>query len=293
MTREPARAAVFAAGLDQATAGYRLPLEHLIPAAGRAGFQVLEVPAFAVARFRTRHGHVGLVRLLERHHVTIGQLSCGTGIPADLTVPAGRWVDAVQAWRGSCWLAAAVGCPRLSVFAGRAAADPPPSSAVTNAGMVATRVDELTAMAADHGLWVNAEFHAPALLQDAPQLLPATGNVGLLVDVAALALAGVDPAGYMAALPDGVIGWVHLADLPAPRPGEPAGRVLPGLGTLPLDRALRAAAARGYSGPVTVEVPRPQPHTLDAGPAAEHLRRAAAALTGEPLARFFALGSRR
>ncbi|MEW2620939.1 sugar phosphate isomerase/epimerase [Streptomyces sp. NPDC048106] len=281
MTREPARtAAVFTPAVDQATAGYRLPLDQLVPAAGRAGFPVLEVPAFALAHYHSRHGHTGLVRLLARHRLRVGQLSCGTGTPADLTVPPDRWPQTLQAWQRSCRLAVAVGCPRLSVFV--------PRTATAGGSMVAARLGGLATVASGHGLRVNAEIHSPALLEEAVRIWRTVGcaNAGLLVDVAALALAGFDPVEYIACLPRGAVGWVHLADLaePAPEKDRPA-RVLPGQGRLPLADALDALAAGGYTGPVAAEVPRPEPYTADT---AAYLTRAAAALTSGPLARFFA-----
>ncbi|MGK5548651.1 sugar phosphate isomerase/epimerase family protein [Streptomyces sp. URMC 127] len=283
MTGEPARTrAVFTAAVDQATAGYRLPLAELVPAAARAGFPVLEMPAFALATYRQEHGHHGLVRFLDRHQVRIGQVSCGTGIPADLTVPAARWPQATARWRETCRLAASVGSGRVSVFVPRAAAD---------AGRVADRLGQLAALAADYELEVSIEMHAPALLPQGAHLVrrAAAPNIGLLVDVAALALAGLDPARYIAAQPEGAVGWVHLADLPhlpAPGKGRPP-RVLPGAGCLALAQALTALRDVGYAGPVAVEVPRDEPYAQDT---AAHLTRAATALTGGALASFFTPG---
>ncbi|MFI9311510.1 sugar phosphate isomerase/epimerase family protein [Streptomyces triculaminicus] len=287
MTGEPARTrAVFTAAVDQATAGYRLPLAELVPAAGRAGFPVLEVPAFALTDHRRTWGQHGLVCLLERHQVRIGQLSCGTGIPADLTVPAAQWPQATVRWQAACRLAASVGCPRLSLFVPRKAAD---------AEQVAVRLRQLARVAADHALEVSVEMHAPALLPQAVEVLrhAAVPTAGLLVDVTALALAGLDPAPYIAALPPGAVRWAHLADLPqlpAAGGGEQPRRVLPGAGCLPLARALTALRGTGFSGPVAVEVPRGEPY----GPGtAAHLTRAARSLTGGPLAAFFTPGGDR
>ncbi|WP_413100148.1 sugar phosphate isomerase/epimerase family protein [Streptomyces sp. Inha503] len=286
MAREEARtAAVFTVAVDQATAGYQLPIDQLVPAAGRAGFPLLEVPAFALAQYRSRHGHTELVRLLDRHRLRVGQLSCGSGTPADLTVPPDRWPDALEAWERSCRLATAVGCPRLSVFV--------PRTATARASVVAARLGELAAMAGDHGLRVNAELHAPPILEEAARIWQGTdaANAGLLVDVAALALAGLDPVEHIACLPRGAVGWVHVADLTEPASGTGrSARVLPGQGRLPLADALDALAAGGYTGPVAAEVPRAEPYTADT---AAHLTRAAAALTSGVLARFFAPGGDR
>jgi sugar phosphate isomerase/epimerase len=281
MTREPARSAgVFTPAVDQATAGYRLPLAELAPAAGRAGFPVVEVPAFALARYRCRHGHTGLVRFLARHRLRVGQLSCGTGTPADLTVAPDRWPEALDVWQRSCRLAAAVGCPQLSVFV--------PRAATVRASVVAARLGELAAVAGRYGLRVNVELHARALLEEAEGIWRAVGvaNAGLLVDVAALALAGLDPVEYIASLPRDAVGWVHVADLTglSPETGRPQ-RVLPGRGRLPLAAALDTLTEGGYTGPVAAEVPRSEPYAVDT---AAHLTRAAAALTGGSLARFFA-----
>ncbi|MGW2601223.1 sugar phosphate isomerase/epimerase family protein [Streptomyces klenkii] len=286
MTGEPARmGAVFTAAVDQATAGYRLPLAELVPAAGRAGFPVLEVPAFALTDHRRAWGQHGLVRLLDRHQVRIGQLSCGTGVPADLTVPAAQWPQATARWQEACRLAASVGCPRLSLFVPRSAAD---------AEQVSVRLRQLASIAADHALEVSVEIHAPALLPQAVQILrhAAAPTAGLLVDVAALALAGLNPASYIAALPPGAVRWAHLADLPqlpAASVEQPR-RVLPGAGQLPLARALTALRGNGFSGPVAVEVPRGEPYGHGT---VAHLTRAARSLTGGPLAAFFTPGGAR
>lgn len=282
MTSTPAcTGAVFTAAVDQATAGYRLPLAELVSAAGRTGFPVLEVPAFAVAAHQARHGHRELARFLACHRVRIGQLSCGTGTPADLTVPALRWPQALGSWWQACRLAATIGCPCLSVFVPRTADD---------AGLVVARLAELAGVAAGHGLRVNAEIHAPALFGQARWIWEraASSNAGLLVDVAALAVAGLDPVAHIAALPPGAVGWAHLADLPEPVPGTGRPRrMLPGHGRLPLGEALAALYGGGYRGPVATEVPRPEPYTRDT---AAHLTHAAAALTRGPLARFFVPG---
>lgn len=274
---------VFTAAVDQATAGYQLPLAHLIPAAGRAGFPVLEVPAFAVAEYRARYGNAALTRLLAEQRVRIGQLSCGTGTPADVTAPADAWPQAVRLWERSCRMAVGVGCPSLSVFVPRAS---------TDAGLVTDRLGRLVGIAAGHALGVSVEFHAPALMEQAVQIVQdaqRAGRVGLLVDIAALVLAGRDPLADIAAWPRGTVAWVHLADLLAPPPsgsaaGERPPRVLPGHGRLPLPTILTALRRSGYAGAVSVEVPH---HSSTTEAAAAHLSWAAEALTQRGLAHFF------
>ncbi|MCZ4125429.1 sugar phosphate isomerase/epimerase family protein [Streptomyces sp. H39-S7] len=280
MDREPARVTrAFAIGVDQATAGYRLALADLVPAAGRAGIPVLEVPAFAVADYLAACGHLHLLRLLGRHRLRIGQLSCGTGVPADVTVPAAVWPQALAAWQGACRLATLCGAGSLSVFVPRAAGE-------GAAAGVPARLAELAEAAAVHGLAVNVELHAPGLLEKAGPVWAQTGapNARLLVDVVALALAGLDPAGHIAALPPGAIGWVHLADLPHDVGDGRPRRVMPGAGRLPLPAVLTALHTAGYCGPVSIEVPRAEPYGRET---AEHLTRAAAALRRNPLAPFF------
>ncbi|WP_372404574.1 sugar phosphate isomerase/epimerase family protein [Streptomyces luteireticuli] len=278
MRGQPALAGgMFTAGVDQATPGYRLPLDHLILAAGRAGFSVLEVPAHAVADYYARHGTSALKRLLDEQGVQVGQLSCGTGIPADLTAPSGAWPEAVRRWGTVCHLAERVGCGRLSVFVPRPA---------TDARLVTGRLSQLARIATGHGLVVSVEVHAPALLGQAAQIVQEArneGEVGLLVDVAALVLAGRDPLADLAAWPPGTVTWVHLADLPEPGPAAPR-RVLPGHGRLPLADVLTALHHHGYTGVVSVEVPRTD-STRRA--AAARLSWAAAALTRPGLAPFF------
>ncbi|MCZ1012150.1 TIM barrel protein [Streptomyces lydicus] len=135
-----------------------------------------------------------------------------------------------------------------------------PRTATAGGSVVAARLGELAAVAGGNGLRVNVELHAPALLEEAGRIWQAAGceGTGLLVDVAALALAGLDPVEHIACLPRGAVGWVHLADLadPVPEEGRPA-RVLPGQGRLPLADALDALATGGYTGPVAAEIPEP------------------------------------
>ncbi|AUY50416.1 TIM barrel protein [Streptomyces sp. CB01881] len=274
MTSRPARPA-FTPAVDQATGGYTMPLDVLARAAGRAGLRTLEVPAFAVDAYLQQHGPAGLGALLDRCGVRIGQLSCGSGVPADLTVPSAQWPAAVAAWRGACRTALMVDA-RLSVFVPRAAQD---------LTLVAGRLSELSAVAASvsPGLVVSVEMHTPVLLAHAARLVELVPAARLLVDVAALALAGLDPVAHVRALPAGSVGWVHLADLPhLPAPGERPERLLPGLGCLPLPAVLGSLMEGGYRGPVSVEVPAPSP---DRG----RVAAAGCCFTTGPLAGFFDL----
>ncbi|WP_327074483.1 TIM barrel protein [Kitasatospora purpeofusca] len=254
MTRRPARP-VFTPAVDQATAGYTMPLEVLARAAGRAGLRTLEVPAFSVDAYLHLHGGAGLGALLAHTGVRIGQLSCGSGVPADLTVAAVQWTDAVAAWRRACRTALLAGCSRLSVFVPRGAQD---------LTLVAGRLSELAAVAGSMSpdLVVSVEIHSAVLLAQAARLVELVPAARLLVDVAALALVGLDPVAHVLALPAGSVGWVHLADLPGrPAPGERPERLLPGLGGLPLPAVLEGLRERGYRGPVAVEVPVPDADT--------------------------------
>lgn len=284
-----ARSRAFTIAVDQSTAGRRLPLNDFARAAGQAGIPVLEVPSPAVAAYAAAHGPHAVSALLERHRVRIGQVSSSA---TDLSVAQWLWPAAAAAWRDSCRLAAWAGAQALSLSV--------PSTvqgAAADAQLLADRLASLADVAARYGLAVHAALHH-ALLGDTGnwwrETVAAGGaNVRLLVDVAGLALAGLDPVGYITGLPHGAIGWVHVADLP-PGALPPAGhtwarRVLPGAGRLPLDEVLEALRGAGFAGRVTLKVPRAEPCPRET---AEHLARAAAALTRGALAPHFAGGLR-
>lgn len=135
------------------------------------------------------------------------------------------------------------------------------------------------------GLRVTVEFFPESALGDlgaAVALLGAVGaaNLAIMVDTLHLVRSG-GTADAVAALPDGSVGALQVADRGAVAPGAPyvpmAGRALPGAGILPLAPIVRAALSRGRLGmPAGLEVFDPDLRALGPVVAA---RRSAASLT--------------
>lgn len=129
------------------------------------------------------------------------------------------------------------------------------------------RIIQIAERAAAHRLSVVLEFvglHIPHAPPQTYHDLPATlallaqvrmPNVGILLDAYHWYLSG-GTADEIAAIPDGTPLFVHLNDAP---PGDVATledsmRMLPGEGVIDLNAFLGAIAARGYDGPVSVEL---------------------------------------
>jgi sugar phosphate isomerase/epimerase len=129
------------------------------------------------------------------------------------------------------------------------------------------RIHRVAALALPYGLVVVLEFvglhipNAPAHtyhdLTATRDLLARVGrqNVGVLLDTYHWYLSGGTVA-EIAAIPAGTPLFVHINDAPA---GDVAAltdamRVLPGEGVIDLDGFLGAIAARGYDGPVSIEL---------------------------------------
>ncbi len=283
----PDAAGRFAPAVDQATVGYDTPLRRVIRYAGAAGIGTLEVPVHCVLAAERESGRTGLADLLRESGTGIGQLSCGTGIPADLTIGQAAWPAAIDAWRRACALAARLGGVPLSLFVPRPSS---PRQRIT-APELTSRLAELTAVCAPLGLAVNVEIHDPVHGRDGGdlwerwQVLPGA-RAGLLIDTATLAVAPGDSAAYLDALPSGAIGWIQLADLVGfTAAGTCPVRALPGKGVIDLAAMLNACAGNGYRGPVSVEVPCSA--TVPPGVVREHVRAAADALHAPPLAALF------
>jgi sugar phosphate isomerase/epimerase len=149
------------------------------------------------------------------------------------------------------------------------------------------RIQRLAARAAGHGLRLVLEFvglHIPDAPPNTYHDLASTlallervsaPNVGVLLDAYHWYLSGGTVA-EIAAIPAGTPLFVHINDAPA---GDVATltdamRVLPGAGVIDLDGFLGAIAARGYDGPVSIELFSEELRALEPADAA---RRAYAA----------------
>ncbi|WP_019632472.1 sugar phosphate isomerase/epimerase family protein [Actinomadura atramentaria] len=288
--------------VDQATAGYDVPLPAFARGAGAAGFAALEVAAHHVAAAERTLGTGPLQHLLDAAGVRIARISCGTGVPADLTVPAAAWPQALRRWNSTCALAARYRHHRaeLTVFVPR----PASPGAGLDAATLTRRALELARAAAAHGIALHVEIHDPFHLARAGWLWESwraaepAATPKLLVDTATYAVVFDDPATAIGALPVGSVGWVQVADVVFDAAQGPPRRVLPGTGQTDWAGVLHACAAVGYHSALSVEVPcaavprsaartatggslrgdSPQPH-MESDVTAELLRRAAAALT--------------
>ncbi len=134
-------------------------------------------------------------------------------------------------------------------------------------GDILDRIQQLAERSQAHNLFLALEFvglhiaDAPAnAVNNLPRTLELIGkvkrqNVGVLLDSYHWYLSA-GTAADIAAIPPGMPLHVHINDAPS---GDPARlddsmRVLPGEGVIDLDQYLGAVAARGYDGPVSVEL---------------------------------------
>ncbi|MBR1219022.1 sugar phosphate isomerase/epimerase [Bradyrhizobium sp. U87765 SZCCT0131] len=149
------------------------------------------------------------------------------------------------------------------------------------------RFAALSELAQRHGLKTSLEFipySTVASLDDAASVVRAAAqpNAGLLVDALHLSRSGGTPA-QLAALPQGLVHYLHLCDAPAVPPPDVAGmkreargeRCYPGEGGLPLAAFLGAVAA---DVPVGIEAPDGRRAALSFAEQARQARAAALAL---------------
>jgi sugar phosphate isomerase/epimerase len=136
-----------------------------------------------------------------------------------------------------------------------------------DAADVIDRIQLLAEMAAGHGLRLVLEFVGlhipdapPHTVHDLVGTLEVLGqvrqpNVGVLLDSYHWHLSSGTVA-QIAAMPPDLPLFVHINDAPAGDVGTltDAMRVLPGDGVIDLDGFLGAIAARGYDGPVSIEL---------------------------------------
>lgn len=89
---------------------------------------------------------------------------------------------------------------------------------------------------------ITTAAHARTMLDEV-----GSQNLGVTLDTVAMAAAGDTVESYFETLPDRV--WhVHLVD------GTPTGHLIPGQGTLPLDRYVTSLKHSGYTGNITLEI---------------------------------------
>jgi sugar phosphate isomerase/epimerase len=152
------------------------------------------------------------------------------------------------------------------------------------------RIQRLAEMAAGHDLRLVLEFvglHIPGAPPHTYHDLASTlavrervrqSNVGVLIDSYHWYLSGGTVA-EITAMPPGMPLFVHINDAPA---GDvsmltDAMRVLPGEGVIDLDGFLGAIAARGYDGPVSIELFSEEMRAMEPAESARRAYDAAAA----------------
>lgn len=241
--------ATLPAGLDVVTA---------MRAAARAGFRLIEQSARALIAFASGGGDL---EALARE-TNVVPVHCGWS--AGLRSSRADFAAALPRTAEEMGFAARFGCAggTLVLPFRREPGVPDPDEADT-----LDRIGQIADLAAAHGLAIVLEFvglhipDAPAhTYRDLAGTLRVLGqvrrpNVGVLLDSYHWHLSG-GTVGEIAAIPAGTPLFVHLNDAP---PGEVATlddamRVLPGEGVIDLTAFLGAIAARGYDGPVSVEL---------------------------------------
>jgi len=169
-----------------------------------------------------------------------------------------------------------------------------PNAPDLDEGDTIDRIQQVAERAEAHGLYTVLEFvglhtaNAPAhtyhSLPDTLALIERVNRpaVGVLLDSYHWYLSG-GTAADIAAIPDTMPLHVHINDAPAGDVTQldDSMRVLPGEGVIDLDLYLRAIAARGYSGPIAIELFSEKLRAMDPAEAA----RAAFVATSEAISR--------
>ena len=265
--------------LHPATLRPGIDLPALVAASAAAGFRQIESSARGLMNAGADDpGALGA--LLAAHGVT--PVQCGWS--AGLRVPRADYEAVLPLTAAEMAFVAAYGARggTLVLPFRREPNAPHPDDADTR-----DRIQQIAALAAARGLTVMLEFvglHSADVPPDTYHDLPATldllarvgrPNVGVLVDTYHWHLSG-GTVGDIAAIPAGTPLFVHINDAP---PGDvktltDAMRLLPGEGVIALDDFLGALVARGYAGPVSIEL---FSDALRALPPVEAARRAFAA----------------
>ncbi len=232
---------------------------EIVAVGARAGFRLMEASARGLINFVATDPNA-LRALLAEHGVTPVHCGWSAGLRssrADFAAALARTAEEMTFVRG-------YGCAggTLVLPFRRESNTPDPDD-----GDTLDRIQQIADLAAARGLSIVLEFvglHIPdaprATYRDLPStlaLIERVGrpNVGVLVDTYHWYLSGGD-ADDIAAIPDQMPVFLHINDAP---PGDVAAlddsmRLLPGEGVIDLAAFLGAFAARGYAGPVSVEI---------------------------------------
>jgi sugar phosphate isomerase/epimerase len=283
--------------ITRSTLNKKLPYAEMVRAAHRAGFRYVELSA---AKWRAAlEEDPALAKLIGPH----GIQPWHAGWNLRLNWDTARFAQAMAAAPAAMDLTASLGSRSgtlvLPHYENGGAPIPGLAETQDHIGTVAD-------LAAERGLTVCVEYMG-LRPQDPPEYgvrtLPRTlevlrqvgrSNVGVLIDSYHWHISGTPDLGQ---IPAGTPMWVHLNDAPAGMPVHllrDCHRVLPGEGVIDLVGLLTALHARGYDGPLSVEVKHPELHALPGEQAAKRAFEAGyAVLRRADLARSGAEGRQR
>jgi sugar phosphate isomerase/epimerase len=242
--------------LNTVTAGGGLPLEHFLEVAAKAGFMGADVNlAFGVT-----HGAAHLADAYNSLKLKYG----GWGLPFDWRGDESRQAPGLQTLEAQAKVAAELKIDACCTWI-MSSSDRP---FMDNWNFHLARLQPAAKILANHGLRLGLEFLGPYHIRHRAkheflftpgqmlELCDAVGeNTGLLVDIFH-AFTSNTPYDEIAKLPAKRIVWVHLNDAPNLPLNQQidSHRLLPGEGIADCKGFLKAIAATGYSGPVSVEV---------------------------------------
>lgn len=258
------------------------PQEAEIEAAARAGFRLLELRAPKLREFVARHSIAELADLLKRNNVR--PLSINSLERATMRPPT-EWRQVEGECRELAALAGEIGCEYLLVIPGPA---PPGASAAEIRQETTVELRSLADLAAMRGVRLGFEFLAFAWcsvrdLEQAAEIIAEVGrpDVGLVVDTCHLYASG-STLEVLDQIEMDKLFILHVNDCPEmPRSAiEDHHRVMPGRGVIPLKEIWRRLRARGYRGPVSVELFHPEYWKRDPEQVALEAHQAAEAIFG-------------
>lgn len=251
-----------------AGAGYRGALEGW----GRAGIRLVELDAALVDDFLRTDTLESARRVLLDNGLTAVHGAVGVG---GLVEPNPRHAEALDRLKARLELFAGLGVRRVytTALGGRAIA-------LDEYRVVADQLRAVGDVAGSFDMECSVEFarsspYMSTLLTALRVTREASHpNVGVLFDCYHF-WSGLNRFEDLAAIEPGEIRHVHLQDVPdGPRERlDSATRVIPGDGVAPLVPTLRALAAKGYAGPLSVELFLPQFRDGDPFAVASEIRR--------------------
>jgi 2-keto-myo-inositol isomerase len=230
-----------------------------IAAAGRAGFDFIEIWAAKLFGYLERGGLPALRRDLARAGLGVAALNSVERIT--FLDPSGR-VRMLEDFRRFCRIAELLDCATVIVVP---SPRPPRATAEAVRRETVRVLRELSRIARPHGVRVALEFlgfrdcsvnslaQCAALVDEA-----ARPNVGLVLDTFHFFAGGSSPASLRQADPRRIF-MVHVNDVERARRAalHDALRLFPGEGVLPLPAILGGLKGIGYDGKFSVEIFRP------------------------------------